>query len=62
MRPLGALNIFIGQIFALDSDVVKAQLLFSLYGGFLNYIMYHNREQIIVKQLNMSDDMSFQTM
>ena len=40
----GASINFTGQIFTLDSAVIKTQNEFSSHGGFLTYTMYHHRE------------------
>ena len=42
-RDLNA--IYLHQIFALDSTIVKTQKMFSLHAGFLIYAMHHHRER-----------------
>ena len=42
-RDLNA--IYLHQIFALDSAIVKTQKVFSSHGGFLIYAMHHHRER-----------------
>ena len=40
----GALNVFYWyQILALDSFVVKTQILFNSHGGLITYVMHHHR-------------------